>query len=67
MGIKKQVELEGQMVSSTELAVQWETERGVAWVPRSQISDFSPDDEDVNGDTESIFVPEWLAVEKGLV
>lgn len=33
------------------------------WVPRSQISDHTGDDES----PESIFVPTWLAYEKGLI
>lgn len=38
------------------------------WVPKSQISDWSdgPDDEPGYGTT-SIFIPEWLAIEKGMV
>jgi hypothetical protein len=66
MGIQKQVELDGKMRAMTPLAVQWETEQGVAWIPRSQISDFCGS-EDLDQSTESIFVPEWLAIEKGLV
>ncbi len=34
------------------------------WIPRSQISDYCGDSEDT---ATSIFVPEWLAIEKGLV
>lgn len=33
------------------------------WIPRSQISDYSGDDES----PETIFIPEWLAHEKGLI
>ena len=34
------------------------------WVPKSKISDQSEND---NGDVETIFIPEWLAFEKGLI
>jgi len=33
------------------------------WLPRSQISDWSGDDES----PDSIFIPEWLAFDKGLI
>lgn len=38
------------------------------WVPKSQIEDWTdgPDDEPGYGTT-SIFIPEWLAIEKGMV
>jgi hypothetical protein len=38
------------------------------WIPKSQISDWcdGPDDEPGEGTT-SIFIPEWLAIEKGMV
>jgi hypothetical protein len=35
-----------------------------AWVPKSQISDFTGPDLD---HADSIFLPEWLAAEKGMV
>ncbi len=34
------------------------------WVPKSQISDYG---EDRQGNTTSIFIPEWLAEEKDLI
>lgn len=37
--------------------------RGECWVPKSQITDICEDGDRVI----SIFVPEWLAVEKGMV
>lgn len=33
------------------------------WIPRSQISDYSGDEES----PETIFIPEWLATKKGLI
>lgn len=38
--------------------------RDEVWVPKSQISDWS---EDGDGSTSSIFIPEWLAKEKGMI
>lgn len=34
------------------------------WVPKSMITDQS---EDERGNVETIFLPEWLALEKGLI
>ncbi len=34
------------------------------WIPKSKIEDQSQDDNDV---ITGIFIPEWLAIEKGLV
>jgi hypothetical protein len=38
------------------------------WLPKSQISDWcdGPDDSPGYGTT-SVFIPEWLAIEKGMV
>ena len=33
------------------------------WVPRSQISDYSGEEDS----PDTIFIPEWLALEKGLI
>ena len=38
--------------------------RDEVWVPKSQVNDFTGDTIDT---AESIFVPEWLAIEKGMV
>lgn len=35
-----------------------------AWIPKSQITDYT---EERDGQITSIFIPEWLAEEKGLV
>jgi hypothetical protein len=42
--------------------------RDEVWIPKSQISDWTdgPDNEPGEG-TSSIFIPEWLATEKGMV
>lgn len=41
-------------------------EEGV-WIPRSQILDESDDDFDVNSGSGWVEIPEWLAMEKGLI
>lgn len=42
--------------------------REEVWVPLSQIEDFvDPESDRVSSTTESIFIPEWLATEKGMV
>lgn len=61
------IELEVQILRHTPKALLVATEacKEPTWVPRSQIDDWSPD-----GDLEdatSIFIPQWLAEEKGLV
>ena len=39
-----------------------------AWIPTSQISDYATDKGDLGGEkVTSIFIPVWLATEKGLV
>ena len=38
------------------------------WIPKSQISDWCDGPDDAPGaGTTSIFIPEWLAIEKGMV
>ena len=34
-----------------------------AWIPKSQISDYSGEEDS----PETIFIPEWLALNKGLI
>jgi hypothetical protein len=60
------VELEVQVFAKTAQALRVATEKGQAWVPRSQITDWSPGQADLE-DATSIFIPQWLAEEKGLV
>lgn len=62
----REVELEVQVRAQTSVAMLVRTEMGEAWVPKSQISDWSGSEE-LDMTTTSIFVPEWMAVEKGLV
>jgi len=62
------IELEVKIWSLTPKAVLVETEKsGKVWIPRSCISDYSPPSEEVEYKTTSIFIPRWIAVDKGLV
>lgn len=61
----KTVEVECAVVRTTDAAIQIDHGgESFVWVPKSQISDYT-------GGTleqaESIFIPDWLAEEKGLV
>ena len=52
------VEVEVEFLAETELAMQVSDGRIKVWLPKSQIEDTSD---------ESVFIPQWLAEEKGLV
>jgi len=57
------IEIEVETIGRTEKAV-WVTDGKVkAWVPRSQISDYCGDEDNMT----SIFIPEGIALEKGLL
>ena len=62
----KEVELDVKVKLVTDKAIQIETERGTNWVPKSQITDYSGS-ELLDHNVTSIFIPEWLASEKGLI
>lgn len=65
MSTKADVEVEVKVEWSTDKALLVSTEKTAkVWIPKSQISDFTGDDIDK---TTSIFIPEWLAIAKGLV
>ena len=63
---KKDIELQIQERARTQKAILVATEvcRQPAWIPLSQVSDYTEED---NGTYSSIFIPQWLAEEKGLV
>jgi hypothetical protein len=64
-----QVEIECAVVRHTDAAILIDIggEKN-HWVPRSQISDYTPGPEGEGIEhCESIFIPLWLATEKGLV
>lgn len=64
------VEIRCCVLRETEKAYQIEFGRGEpAWIPKSQIldDDLPATDYCATGEIFSIFLPEWLAVDKGLV
>lgn len=60
-----QVEIEVRVVQETDMAYLFDYGgKEQVWIPKSQITDSC---EDSDGKLTSIFIPEWLAVEKGMV
>jgi hypothetical protein len=66
--MRADVEIECEVRAVTWSAIQIHDGKRMAWIPKSQISDWTdgPDNEPGTGTT-SIFIPEWLANEKGLL
>lgn len=61
----KQVEIDCAVVRSTAAAVCIDVGgKDNIWVPKSIISDYTGESVDT---ADSIFIPEWIAIEKGLV
>ena len=52
------VDIEGEIRAQTEKAIQFYDGKTTAWLPRSQI--------EINDDG-TVTMPEWLAMDKGLV
>lgn len=63
MTMAKDVEIDVVVRSETTLALKVSDGTREVWIPKSKISDQSED----KGRITSIFIPEWLATEKGLV
>lgn len=61
--MSKDVEIEVEVRAETEKALLVFDGRTEVWVPKSQILDQCEE----NGKITSIFLTEWLAVEKGLL
>ena len=63
------VEIDADILRQTELAVHIYDGSEVVWLPKSQLVDPSPDEigEYEDGDSLTIVIPEWLALEKGLI
>lgn len=59
-----EIEIAVEVRGETEKALRVYDGKREVWIPKSQISDQS---EDAKGKIESIFIPEWLALEKGLI
>lgn len=65
---ERSVELEVEVRLVTRDAIKIHDGKREAWIPKSQVSDWTDGPDDAPGiGTTSIFVPEWLACEKGLV
>lgn len=60
----KDIEIAVEVRGETDKALRVYDGKHEVWIPKSQISDQS---EDRNGKIETIFIPEWLASEKGLI
>ncbi len=58
------VEIDVSVCARTPNAIQVYDGNKKTWIPRSQISDYTGDSMD---NAESIFIPEWMAIEKGLI
>lgn len=63
MSDSDEIEIAGEVKASTDKAVLWFDGKTEAWVPRSQITDYCEE----KGKWTSIFLREWLAIEKGFV
>jgi len=61
------VEVEGELVTSTDKAILIETDYDLtAWIPKSQIEKLDSYHGKVRGDWLKLSIPEWLAREKDL-
>lgn len=63
---RKDVEIECTVKVVTDRAILIYDGKQEVWIPKSQVSDYSGSD-DLDTTVESIFIPEWLAIERGLV
>lgn len=67
MGNIREIELAVRVRTVTEKAMLVSNDgETYVWVPKSQITDWSGSEE-LDMRVETIFLPEWLATEKGLV
>lgn len=63
------IEIAGEVKVETERAILFFDGKVEEWVPKSQVSDYSVrgDDFDDWTDIDVIFIPEWLALDKGFI
>lgn len=62
------IEIDCEVRAVTRDAIQIHDGKRTAWIPKSQISDWTGGPDDAPGPgTTSIFIPEWLATDKGLI
>jgi len=57
------IEIAIEVMARTPDALLVTDGKAECWIPRSQISDYSGDEDS----PETIFIPEWLAYKKGLI
>lgn len=57
------VTIDCRIVHSTEKAVKIDDGKNIVWVPKSSIEE----EDDLDENTKSITIPEWMAKEKGLI
>lgn len=57
------IELAVEIIGETDQALRVYDGNVTAWIPKSQITDTC----EVNGKIETIFIPEWIANDKGLL
>lgn len=62
----KDVEIEVEVRAVTEKALQVFDGKTTCWLPKSQISDYCGSEE-LDSKVTAVFIPQWLAEEKGLV
>lgn len=58
-----EIEIAVEVRGRTDKALKVFDGKTECWIPRSQISDYVGDEDS----PESIFIPEWLAFEKGFI
>lgn len=58
-----EIEVAVEVRARTDKALKVFDGKTECWIPRSQISDYVGDEDS----PESIFIPEWLAFEKGFI
>ena len=57
------IELAIEVVARTDRALLVTDGKEECWIPKSQISDYVGEEDS----PETIFIPEWLALKKGLI
>ena len=62
--MSEEIEIEGEVIASTPDAILFQSELEQAWVPKSQIKDYCGESVEK---AESIFIPEYMALQKGFI
>ncbi len=63
MGVSREVEIACEIRGETALAYRVYDGKVTEWVPKSQITDYCEESNVIT----SVFIPEWLALEKGFL